>query len=675
ALTLPPAGQFAFDWRDQLGLTNSSPWRLLVQSVKDGAPSPMFADLPREVALLETESLELKVAARDDFGVKELGVHWETMADGTSSNAPAKTEFKLEAANPREKKLEETFSFSPELLKIPPDTTVEIHAYATDFFPGREPSETVAYRVQVVGNERHAELVRQKLETLLAQLEEVTRQEDKLAAATREALTLPKEKFTGQEAADRAAKLTQDQFQTARQMEQLAEEGLKTLQEAARNPTFKDEKLREWAKNMQEMQNIGSQKMKQAANSLKSAQQQSSDREKKLGEALDKEQEILDQLEKLQKNVNGGLDDLQAMTLAQRLRKVGGDETGIQEQLQKIVPETIGLTPKEVPERFQKAQASLAAEQGNTHTESETLQAELGRFFERTRRANYGQVSEEMKKTRANEELERVKGLISENITMEAMQNLTAWARRFDEWADLLEPKEKPGQKSNQQGQGNGSQGEQMLNQLMAFLRMREGQVNVRERTRQLEKQKAATPDYKGSARALAAAQQRLLFSMRDAQEENPTAELGGLMQKGFESMSKAESLLSQPRTDDVTRQTHTQSIETLTDLINILNEQAQRNKSQSGQQSATAEEMAFMMQMMSQQQGTNPGMSPGSSPGMNTAGGSTDRAGQAPTGDVAGRANESRSVSRATGVSGAVPSEFREALENYFNALEKQKN
>ena len=48
-------------------------------------------------------------------------------------------------------------------------------------------------------------------------------------------------------------------------------------------------------------------------------------------------------------------------------------------------------------------------------------------------------------------------------------------------------------------------------------------------------------------------------------------------------------------------------------------------------------------------------------------------RAATAVPGDAAGKASERRNVQKASGFSGSVPVEFREALENYFNALEKE--
>src|SRR6185369_12568410 len=183
ALGIDSVSRGAFTWRDNLGLESSAPWNLTIETQKDAPPVPELPDMPREVAILETEVLNIKMAARDDFGVRDFGLSFEPGSELRQAGNISQDEFKDQAATPRQKKLETVFQFSPALLKVPADSAVEFHAYATDFFPDRQPAESAVYRIYVVDNARHAELVRQKLESLLIQLEEVTRLEEKIANA------------------------------------------------------------------------------------------------------------------------------------------------------------------------------------------------------------------------------------------------------------------------------------------------------------------------------------------------------------------------------------------------------------------------------------------------------------------------------------------------------------
>ena len=71
--------------------------------------------------------------------------------------------------------------------------------------------------------------------------------------------------------------------------------------------------------------------------------------------ARDAEEKALEQLQALQKKMNDGLDNLQALTLSQRLKKLSESERGLSDQLGKVVGETIGMLPRELPERAESA--------------------------------------------------------------------------------------------------------------------------------------------------------------------------------------------------------------------------------------------------------------------------------------------------------------------------------
>ena len=352
---------------------------------------------------------------------------------------------------------------------------------------------------------------------------------------------------------------------------------------------------------------------------------------------------------------------------------MGAEEKRLEDRLQKNVGETIGLTPKELPERFQKANAMLAEGQAATHKEAETLQGEISRFFERTQRAEYGEVNHEMAEARTPEELEKLKSLIQENISMEAMQNLASWSDRFAGWAEKLEPKRKDSGAGGGGGEGGAQNdaAEKLMKTLLGLLRLREGEANLREQTRLLEQRKEEGPLYLYNADLLNSKEGESMMDLYRIQQGNGLAMLEPVFGETFGSMKTVRGLLGKPDTGQDTRNSESRTIGLLSDAINLINEQAQQSSSQNSSSNMSAE-MAFLMQMMAQTQ--TPGMSPGGkTPGGNRAGGTTDRAATAAPGDAAGKASERRNVQKASGFSGSVPVEFREALENYFNALEKE--
>lgn len=656
-----------FRWEDQFGFTNQAPWKLAIQTMKDAAPVPDLPELSREVSILENEVVMIQVRARDDFGVRKVGLNWD-LGINAATNQPY--EFSLEAEKPNNEQFEQTFTFTPMMLQAAPDTTVAVRGYAIDYFPDREPAETPSYRIHILGNEQHAEMVRQRLESIMARLEEVSRLEEKIAAATAELKA--NEKISEEELARKAGELKEEQLQNAAALKDMSDEGLKNLREALKNPAFSEKVLTEWSKTMNAMQNLSQKPMKEAAKSLQqaAASSKSKDQKENLAEAEEKEKDVLQELQEMQKRVNKGLDDLQALTLAQRLRKLGTEQQEVKGELEKSVQETIGMLPEELGERFRKANAFLAEQQVDSRDRSKDLQGEISRFFERTRKPNYGMVSKQMAESGAAEELDRIRTLIEGNISMQAMDTLSLWATRFEGWADLLEPpKEKGGSQSGGQA-GEPGEPDGAIKQLMALLRLREGQFNVRERTRMLNEDRRDEKFYTESAAKLKGAEAQLVETLDQVQNENDDPEMEPALRESSRAMQAVEELLAKPRTDQVTAQAQNRALERLSDAINLINEKQKKAPDSGPPGQSQGEEMAFLMEMM-QQQNPKPGMQGGMKPGMNMNGGTTSQANNSVTGDSTGRADASRAAKKAGGSTASAPAEFREALENYYKALE----
>jgi hypothetical protein len=132
-----------------------------------------------------------------------------------------------------------------------------------------------------------------------------------------------------------------------------------------------------------------------------------------------------------------------------------------------------------LPEKFKLFERGLVRGQAGAQNKPLRLQSEISRFFERTQKPTYGEVSKEMKDIHAADELDRLGGLIENNIGIEASQNLDQWSGRFQKWAEKLEPKS-----SSSSSSSSGSQQKNDLTeQLIALLRLRENEINLRDQT------------------------------------------------------------------------------------------------------------------------------------------------------------------------------------------------
>ncbi len=660
------AADFTILWKDKLGLTNASPLRVTMQTQPDAPPVPEIDDIPTDVAVLDSDVLNIKVKARDDFGVRDVGLNWEMTADSPVTGSPvATTEVKFQMSTPQMKEAERTFKWSPRIYRIPADSTVELTAFARYFFPNRERARTAVYHIRVLSPEEHAEMLRKQLEATMAQVEEVSRLQEKIVANLEEIKEA--EKMPAAEKATRLSQSKEDQKQNAANLDQLAKQGEETLQEALKNPLFKEDAVKKWSQSMQQLQKLAQQKMPAAASAMQKAQESSGGKPEEMAEAEEKAEDVLKDLEKMQNKANEHMDDLQAMTLAQRLRKVGGAEKDIAGQIFDTASNTVGLLPRQLSPKMKALEGGLVRGQSSAQKQSTTLQTELNRFFERTQKPAYGQVSKEMKDAHTGDELDRVGGLINNNIGLEASADLGKWSTRFQDWAEKLEPK------SSGSGSGSG-QGTDLTEQLIALLRMRENESNLRDETTLLDQDRGTPDSYQQRASSLSGTQDKLASDLEGIHDKVPISQLDQAFSDVSSAMKQTSTLLQTPETGKPADDAEIKTIDSLSDLINLINEQGQKGKPKSSPgSSSSAEEMQFLMQMA---QKANKGKAFAAKPnrGNTSPCGSSSRVGGANMGDASVRAADERSVKQAAGAIPNAPAEFRDALENYYHGLEKGK-
>ena len=664
---------FVFTWLDKYDLAGAAAWQLNVEAIDDLAPRPDLGTLGRDLAILETEVLELNATVRDDFGVKETGIEWRALGQAEEPPLQIAAALTARAKGTQETEFETGFHFSPAVLGIGKDTTVELAVWATDHLPGRKPSRTMPYRLHILGTEDHAEMVRQKLESILENLEEVSRTEEDIAEDTRELADSDNDTLAKRKTTEKIEKTADEQRGNAEELKDLAQEGAKALMEAMRNPAFDEQTLRDWAQNLQKMNELADQQMKQAQSKLGQAAEGGEPQEKKenLAEALEKEEEALDELADLQDKVNKDLDNLQALTLAQRLRKISKEEIALRKKIKDIIQETIGLTPENLPERYTRANTRFTKSQGRTQAKAVELQGEISRFYERTGKGQYGEVSREMETEKTGQSLEEIEQQIASNISMLAIRNLGDWSGNFEEWAKKLEP---PKKDSDSGGQGGGQGGEKKMNDLMkllfSMLRLRESELRHRQQTVLLEQQKADTGIYTGGVERLTQMHADSMLELNRMQFESTEPAMLDPLQETFDSMEITDNLLDKPQTDSVTTDAQTGTIRFMSDVINLINEEVKRDSGQQGQSQAQ-QEMAFMMAMMAMKQQMGQGMQQNQTGGGSQAGGTTSQSASALTGDAVGREEGERSISRGSGAATRLPEEFREVLQDYFKAVE----
>ena len=138
--------------------------------------------MPPESSILLLETKTLEIMAKDDFGVAESRLKMKAIR-GNDSHYRKHTLI----PNEKESNLTRTnfdFPFDPRLFSLQDGDIAEFSAQALDRMPGRELSSSRTVRFFVVGPEKHAQLIRERMEAIISRTSEIAREQESLLMET-----------------------------------------------------------------------------------------------------------------------------------------------------------------------------------------------------------------------------------------------------------------------------------------------------------------------------------------------------------------------------------------------------------------------------------------------------------------------------------------------------------
>lgn len=266
AVTLGGSQKLAFEWQDEFGLSGKEPFTLALVACDDEAPLLACEDLPRSKVVLDSEQINFRVKAEDDFGVKQVGIEWNGL-EGEVVERIAKGQRMLAAGGYERTVIEARGTFSAASLGIEPQP-VQLRAFAEDYLPGRKRVYSPTYVLYVLSPEQHAIWITEQLGKWHRQSLEVRDRELQLHETNRQLRNLPaaeldcpetRRQIENQAAAERA---------NSRRLSALAATGEDLLRQASRNPQLDAGHLDRWAEMLQILKDIAARRMPSVADLL-----------------------------------------------------------------------------------------------------------------------------------------------------------------------------------------------------------------------------------------------------------------------------------------------------------------------------------------------------------------------------------------------------------------------
>lgn len=730
-LLIDGPGSIEFSWTDQHGLSGKAPFVLAIDGRNDEEPSVTCEGLPQRKVVLDSEQLAFTVRARDDFGIKRIGLEWQG-ADRSASEAPDRGERILSAGGSDQELVEVDGVFSARSLGITPQPIV-VRIFAEDYFPDRPRSYSPSYTLYVLSPEQHAIWLTEQLSKWQRRSLEVRDRELQLLNTNKELRDLPAEDLDAPATRRRIEAQAAAENANGRRLSGLANEGEELLRQAMRNPEFGVGHLESLAEMLQVLKDIadnrmpsvadllaeaaeapssGSQKPKEsgpmAGQNRSSASGSGADEQdegdppptapqltdiessqqppgeapesesppkkpsaprlglptttlmgqpgddpppppppagEKLDEAIQAQEDLLAEFEKIAGELNELLGNLEGSTLVKRLKAASRHQY-----------EIAGLIIDQLDAAFGQSGTALASPSAETLDQAaeqeressftvSTIMDDMQSYFERRRLVRLNEVLEEMREEDVVGNLRQLGDELKSSTGLSVAQ-CEYWSDSLDRWAeDLVDPA------CSGTCPGGKSRSSLPPSIVLEVLQILEGEINLREETRVADQARPAlnADDHAGRAGSLAETQDSIagrvdavIDRIRDLPDGDsefaPEIQLLGAV---FNVMDEAAAILRQPETGGPAIAAETEAIELLL--------QSRRINPNGG--------------------GGGGGATPGGGGGGETNDSALALVGR---GDNEKEVREDRVVTQTTGDTGrSLPEEFRAGLDTYFERLE----
>ncbi len=268
-VTVEESRTMEFGWEDELGLSGRDPLTVTISARDDQSPAVAVEGLPRRRVVLDSEQLTFDIQARDDFGVRQVGLHWQGAGEGPVSG-PNEGERTLAAGGPTKDQLEAAGTFSAAAMEIEPQPIL-VRVYVEDYFPGRPRVYSAPSLLYVLDPDQHAIWLTEQLSKWHRQSLEVRDRERQLHENNKRLRNLPPEELDREEVRREIADQAAAERANGRRLTGLTGAGEELLLQASRNPEIGVGYLESWSEMLQILKDIAANRMPSVADLLADA--------------------------------------------------------------------------------------------------------------------------------------------------------------------------------------------------------------------------------------------------------------------------------------------------------------------------------------------------------------------------------------------------------------------
>lgn len=503
--TLPPVHinqasvNLALNWTDQYKLKNQTPTKLSIQQHLDALPSAYIQNIVGKLYLLANSTIEFKILAEDDFGIKQAGIEWSGEYTKPSPHSPAKGSLTVITGSPDlRNNASEPIIFSFQAYDIRPQK-LTLRAWTEDYHPEHQRSYSEPITVYVLTKDEHRELLEKRSQKAINQLENLLRNElDALDENLRLNKKSGKELQENQSREDLAEQAEREK-ENAKKMKELAEMMEDIFKEASKNGEIESNTMKKLAESALNMKNMAEQDMPDIAESLNQAQSAENTEQRtkeQLKQAIEKQSELLKKMKETIEKTNQANKELEAGTFINRLRKAASDQEEIANTMAEAVrnprSRSLYVLSKEFEDldpEDQRTMVGLYALQEQISYDVRWIQEDLGHFFSRTQQQKHKDLFDKMQTSGIDSAMAALLRNIEQNHNNISINQAKRNASTLLEWARELQ-NAAPQNDAGGGGGGNSDTEEDDVEFMIRVMELIQKEQNIRAKNRSLEQKR-----------------------------------------------------------------------------------------------------------------------------------------------------------------------------------------
>ena len=476
------------EWQDVYKLSAANPFQIRIEPLRDQAPSSYLQGVERQHIMLAEETIEFKIIAEDDYGLKECGISWQGAFNKPMPGSPASGELTITAGSPTQTNISSPFSFSPANLSIEPQK-ISLRSWTSDYKPGRGRIYSEPIVIYVLSRIEHAQALKNQFDSAIGELEDIAREEQNL---NDENMRTKRDmnKNLQSDAAKKKLKRQQDSEAANQQrMEELSKGMEDIFKDAVRNGEIEKESLKKMSNALQSMKELSQQDLPEVEKKLADTQDPRNTNNKSqedLNQAIEQQKKAIDKMQQALKDAKDANQMFEAGTFVNRLKKAARAQDSVANNMIKIIDTIIGSNFDGLDPVEQRAIQKSHAKQQENAIDLRWIREDLSSYYSRTQKPEHKELYDIIRESMVDTKLKELAKRITANLSFTSISQSKYWAQEIKKWVKHLE-----GDESNAGGGGGGSGGASQENQdfefMLKVMRMIQQEQGIRARTRALE--------------------------------------------------------------------------------------------------------------------------------------------------------------------------------------------